>query len=201
MLISTEKTKSLVISKDPIRCKLVVNDRIIEQVMNIKYLGVEITSDGNNNKEARQQVMKGARISGYLRDVTWKNKYLRTESKVKIYKTMVRPVLTYAAETRAGTSRIKQLLLTAEMSTLRNIVGKTRRDRIRNSAIREECGVVDIGKFVRKRRREWNDHVGRAGYERLIKIARDRKPTGRRDVGRPRKRWLESWVSTSVETP
>lgn len=34
--------------------------------------------------------MKAARVSGYLRDVVWKNRYLTTENKVKVYKTMVR---------------------------------------------------------------------------------------------------------------
>lgn len=39
MAISVQKTKSLVVAKNPIRCKLAVNDQIIEQVMTFKYLG------------------------------------------------------------------------------------------------------------------------------------------------------------------
>ncbi|VEN46501.1 unnamed protein product, partial [Callosobruchus maculatus] len=44
--------------------------------MTFNYLGIDITSDR-------------------------KNKYMSTESKIKVYKTTMRPILTYAAETRA----------------------------------------------------------------------------------------------------
>ncbi|KAK5639633.1 hypothetical protein RI129_012125 [Pyrocoelia pectoralis] len=43
--------------------------------------------------------------------------------------------MTYGAETRAETSRTKQLFSTVEMYTLRVIVGKTKVDRVRNSDI------------------------------------------------------------------
>lgn len=109
--------------------------------------------------------------------------------------------MTYASETRADTSRTKQLMRTTEMNTLRAIVGVTRRDRVRNKDIREECKVRDVVRFVRGRRREWNDHIQRANDERLIRIVRDQRPLGRRDAGRPMKRWMESWISTSTETP
>jgi len=44
MSIATNKTKSLVIAKESRRCKLAVNDEIVEQVMSFRYLGVEITA-------------------------------------------------------------------------------------------------------------------------------------------------------------
>ena len=44
---------------------------------------------------------------------------MSTESKVRIYKTNVRPVLTYASETRAETTYTQQLLRTTEMKTIR----------------------------------------------------------------------------------
>lgn len=201
MRIATEKTKSIVISKEPIRCKLETCGKIIEQVMRFVYLGAEISSERNTYGEATQRTMKAARVSGFLRDVTWKNKYLTTESKSRIYKTMVRPIMTYTAETHVSTSRIKQMMRTTEMNTLRAIVGKTRLDRVRNETIRRECGIGDVVGFVRGRRRAWNEHVQRADANRLIRIARDKKPMGRRDPGRPQKRWKESWISTSTETP
>lgn len=81
--------------------------------MNFKYLGTD------------------AQVSGLLRDITWKNRCMDVDSKVKIYKTMIRPIMTYGTETRAGTSRTKQLLRTVKMNTLRAIAGKTRLDRVK----------------------------------------------------------------------
>lgn len=199
MLINTEKTKCLVISKEPIRCKLEIDSKIVEQVNHFKYLGAEITNHGNLPLEVREQTMKAARISGCLREIVWKNKYLKTESKVKIYKTAVRPIITYAAETRPDTSRTLQMMRTVEMKTLRSIQGKTIYDRVRNEDIRMQCGIQDIGRWVRQRRRFWNKHIKRMEDNRLVKNAKTNNPVGKRPQGRPPKRWRECWTSSSGE--
>lgn len=72
MSISTEKPISMVISKDPVRCKLEVEGTIIEKVMGFPDLGIDIISDSYTYKEVREQAIKGARASGSLKDVTWK---------------------------------------------------------------------------------------------------------------------------------
>lgn len=41
--------------------------------------------------------------------MVWRNKQMMTNSKVRIYKTVVRPILIYAAEIQAETSRTKSL--------------------------------------------------------------------------------------------
>ena len=43
----------------------------------------------------------------------------------------------------------------------------------------------------RKRRREWDEHVTRMDAERLVKISRDNKHSGRRFPGRPKRRWSD----------
>ncbi|KAI4487676.1 hypothetical protein M0802_011938 [Mischocyttarus mexicanus] len=133
--------------KKPIRCTLETNDRIIEQTTTFNYLGVEITSHRDLYRETTNQVRKAAVVSEDLKNITWRNKYLRKETKTRIYKICVSPILTYAIETRADTKR------TAEMSILRPIVGKTRKYCIRNVNIRKECNIQDIVKWRRVRRR------------------------------------------------
>ena len=109
---------------------------------------------------------------------------MSTESKVRIYKTNVHPVLAYASEARAETTNTQQLLRATEMKTIRAIHGKTLRDKIR--------GIQDIVKWTNDRRREWDAHVERMEDNRLAKIARDNRPQGVRSRGRPKKRWKES---------
>lgn len=41
MKISTEKTTTTTILKEPVRCNIVIVDNIAEQVTNIKYLGIQ----------------------------------------------------------------------------------------------------------------------------------------------------------------
>ena len=62
---------------------------------------------------------------------------------VRIYKTNVRRVLTYASETRAETTYTQQLLRTTEMKIIRAVRGKTLRDKIRSDQLRqlEEFGT------------------------------------------------------------
>ncbi|XP_055390221.1 uncharacterized protein LOC129619146 [Condylostylus longicornis] len=199
MVISTEKTKSLVVSKDPIRCKLAINDIIIEQVMSFRYLGVEISSNQNREADNRAQVNKAARVSGCLKDIIWKNKYMNPTSKVKIYKTCVRPIMTYAAETTSETCRTKTNKRTAEMAILRNINGSTLRDRVRSSDIRKSLEIQDVVRWVRERRRAWNDHISRMDTSRIVKISKEGIPGTNRPPGRPPKRWMDSWTSTSQE--
>jgi len=106
----------------------------------------------------------------------------------------VRPVLTYASETRAETAYTQQLLRTTEMKTIRAIHGKTLRDKIRSDHLRHLSGIQDIIKWTEVRRREWDAHVGRMEDNRLVKIARDSRPQGVRSRGRPKKRWKESLI-------
>ena len=138
------------------------------------------------------QTTKAARISGCFYNLIWHNKYMSTDCKVCIYKTNVRPVLTYASETRAETTYTQQLLQTTEMKIIRAIHGKTLRDKIRSDQLRQLSGIQDIIKWANVRRREWGDHVERMEENRLAKIVRDNRPQGVRRRGRPKKRWKES---------
>ena len=140
MCINAMKTKVLTVNKWPVRCKLQLRQNVIEQVMTFKYLGENISSDGFL-KEVRKQVNKASAISGCLKSYIWKNKYLRRETKVRIYKTVASPIMTYAAETRSDTVKTKQILNVTEMNVLRKIQGKTRWDRVSNAEIRETCRI------------------------------------------------------------
>ena len=199
MNISTNKTKCMTIAKDPLRCKLVVENNPIEQVMQFRYLGIDISSTHDPVKDLRSQINKASALSGCLREIVWSNPYMRTDSKIRIYKTCIRPIMTYGIEVREDTHKTKQMLRVAEMKTLRTIVGKTRRDRVRNTNIREQCKIQDIVRWGRQRKRMWYNHVRRMNENRLPKIALENNPPGSRPPGRPPKRWRDSWQSTSQE--
>jgi len=58
------------------------------------------------------------------------------ESKIRIYKMYIRPILTYAAKTRAEIFKTKRILNTAKIRMLRAIRRVSLKDRIRNEQIR-----------------------------------------------------------------
>ena len=63
----------MTVRKEPIRCKLKIDGRMVEQVMEFNYLGVNITSSGNLLKEIKTQAQKAARVAGCWNDL-WRNK-------------------------------------------------------------------------------------------------------------------------------
>ena len=98
---------------------------------------------------------------------------MRKETKSKIYKATVRPIMTYALETRAETLKTRQRLEENEMKVLIKIVGKTKIGRIRSQIIRESCGIQPIKEWVKRRRREWDEHATRMDDEGLVKTSKD----------------------------
>jgi hypothetical protein len=40
---------------------------------------------------------------------------------------------------------------------------------------------------------EWNDHISRMASTRVVKIARDKAPNNKRNTGRPKKSWRQSF--------
>ena len=62
--------------KTPLRCKLVIDGKIIHQEMKFKYLGVEISGYGDVETEVREQTNKAARITAYHNNTIWQNKHI-----------------------------------------------------------------------------------------------------------------------------
>lgn len=57
--------------------------------------------------------------------------------------------MTYGANTRSETAKTEQAMRTAKMKTFRMIKGRSLRDRVRNTTIREECRIVEVGRWFR----------------------------------------------------
>ena len=51
MVISAAKTKTMITSKTPIKCKLVVDNKIIHQEGKFEYLGIDISGYGDVETE------------------------------------------------------------------------------------------------------------------------------------------------------
>jgi hypothetical protein len=94
------------------------------------------------------------------------SRLLSRNVKVKIYKTIILPVILYGCETWSLTLREEHRLRVFENRVLRRIFGS-------------------------KRDEEWRlaGHVARMGEERKVYKVLVGKPEGKRPLGRPRRRW------------
>ena len=72
--------------------------------------------------------------------------------KIKLYMTVIRPVLLYGAECWTVRKMEEKVLEKTEMRMLRRIKGVTLRDRVKSVDIRKELGVSSIQDKVRETR-------------------------------------------------
>jgi hypothetical protein len=126
-----------------------------------------------NNKDIDEKVAKCRHICGSI------HRNLKNKT-TKFYKTVAVP-----SETRAIRKKDKDKIQSAEMKFLRSPIGCKLLDRRKNEEIRKE--VTALNDKITENRRKRNE-------ERLPIKAWKYKPKGRRDVGRPRKRWKPEQV-------
>ncbi|KAI3363609.1 hypothetical protein L3Q82_001239 [Scortum barcoo] len=77
------------------------------------------------------------------------------------------------------------------MSFLRRVAGRSLRDRVRSSVIREELGVEPLLLRIERSQLRWLGHLFRMPPGRLPREVFQACPTGRRPRGRPRTRWRD----------
>ena len=124
-----------------------------------------------------------------------KSRTLNKSSKLRIYKSLITPVVTYGCEAWTLTNRDEQHLRIYERRILRKIFGPLQNEdrswRIRmNCELNKLIGNADIVRFTKSRRIAWLGHVMRMDDKRTPKRILKWKPIGTRIRGRPRKRWI-----------
>ena len=77
------------------------------------------------------------------------------------------------------------------MNFLRHLLGITKLDKEKNQYIKQKTGVQNIVKEIEQYQEKWLQHVQRMDTNRLPEQTLQYKPKGRRNIGRPRKRWRE----------
>ena len=120
----------------------------LRQVNKFKYLGATISEEGCSEEAVRARVSaawgKWRDLSGVISD-----KKMPWKLKIKLYMTVIRPVLLYGAESWTVRKKEEQILEKTEMRMLRRIKGVTLRDNVKSVDIRKELGVTRIQEKVR----------------------------------------------------
>src|SRR6218665_426813 len=150
--INVEKT--MTIGKQQKTVEIKIEGETLEQVTEFIYLGGVITEDGRCTKDIRRRIGLASAMFDTMNKV-WRSKNITTATKVKLYGTLVIPVMMYGSECWCLRKEDERRILLAEMSWLRRILGRSRRDRIRNEVIRKELGQQVT--WAETWRRIWGD--------------------------------------------
>ena len=85
----------------------------------------------------------------------------------------------------------EQRLEAAQMKFLRHLLGITKLDKEKNRSIREKTGAQNMVKEIKQHHKKCLQHVQRMDRDRLPRQALKYRPEGRRNIGRPKKRWRD----------
>lgn len=195
--INESKTKYMIMSTDKRRSQntdVTMEGMTFENVERFVYLGAEVNNCNRTNSEIQRRIMIGNKVY-YTNTKLIKSRILSRKTKLKIYKTLIRPVVTYGAETWNITSKDANRLRTFERKIIRRIYGPIyEKDtwRIRtNHEINEIIENEDIVRFTKAQRLRWIGHIERMTEDRIPKRIYKSSITGRRIKGRPRNRWKD----------
>jgi hypothetical protein len=99
LIINKQKTKYLRCTKKNYAMDDInINSMHLEQDKSFKYLGSIVNVNNSKEEEIEERIILGNKAY-YANQALFKSKLLSKKTKLKIYWTLVRPVITYACET------------------------------------------------------------------------------------------------------
>ena len=156
-----------------------------------KYLGVIISGDGNIDKELSARIQKSTGAFNLLSNI-WKNRNIKRNTKIRIYKAAVLTILLYGCEVWNTTDKQMKRFEVFHQRCLRRILRIKWFQRITNKKVLEDAEVVPIKALVTSTRLRWFGHVPMMPNNRITKQMLDWKPNfGKRSRGRPKLGWLD----------
>ena len=151
-----------------------INDNIIEEVTDFKYLGYCISEYESDLEDKLQTYNK---INGAIRRHF--GKQMNKETKLRIHTITAKKALKFGSEALV----LKKREEAAQMKFLRHLLGITKLDKEKNHCIREKTGAQNIVKKIKQYQEKWLQHVQRMDTNRLPIQTLQYKPKGRRNIG------------------
>ena len=158
-----------------------------------RYLGSTVEyNDTCLDAELCARIGSACAAFGRLTERVWSRHGIKLRTKLKVYKAVVLPCLLYSAETYTLYRRHVKRLSNLHQKHLRRIMNIKWQDHITNTEVLRRADTLSIDTILLKMQLRWMGHVLRMDDERLPKaILFSQLSVGRRNVGRPRLRYLD----------
>jgi hypothetical protein len=128
--VNAEKTEHMVMSRDQNAGQngnIQTGKKSFETVEQFKYLGTTLTNQNSIHEEIKSRLKSGNACYNYVQNFMSSN-LLSRSVKIKIYRTIILPVVLYGCETWSLTMREECRLRVFENKVLRRILGPERNE-------------------------------------------------------------------------
>jgi len=162
-----------------------------------KYLATTLTDQNSIQEEINSRLKLGNACYHSVQSLL-SSRLLSKNLKIKIYKTIILPVVLYGCETWSLTLREERRLRVFENRVLRKLFEPKRAEvtgewrKLHNEELNDLYSLPNIVWVVKSRRMRWAGHVARMGENRGVHRVLVGKPEGKRPLGRPRRRWEDN---------
>ena len=127
--------------RDPVRTKIVIENKIIEQVNSFNYLGIMISYE--KELDIGNKLHNDLKITGILNNVFRPQKILK-KTRIKLYNTLTLPVLLYGSNTWTIKARGARRITATQIKYMRRTSGCTWTDYKTNTQITKELQIISI---------------------------------------------------------
>jgi hypothetical protein len=147
-----------------------VNESVLQNNDRFCYLGSLLSQKVNIDDEVTRRVSAAAAAFGRLEARLWRDRDIRTRTKVLVYRAVVVTALLYAAETWTIYSRHIRKLNKFHFRCLRRILGISWKDRVSNLEVLKRADIEDVEAMIIRHQLRWTGHVLRMDTRRIPKI-------------------------------
>jgi len=148
-----------------------IDNCTFERVEEFKYLVTTLTDQNCIAEEIKSRLRSGNACYHSVQKLL-SSRLLSKNVKIKIYRTIILPVVLYGCETLSLTLREERKLRVFENMVLRRIFGPTRDEvtaewrRLHNEELNDLYCSPNIVWVIKSRKMRWAGHVARMGEER-----------------------------------
>jgi hypothetical protein len=194
--INEERTKYMIMSRHPNAGQnrnIRIADESFGNVAKFKYLGTTLTNQSDIHDEIKSRLNSGNACYYSVQNLL-SYRLISKNLKIKIYKSLILPVVLYGCETWSLTSGKEHKLRVFENRVLRRIFGPKREEdrswrKLHNDELHDLYSSPNIIRVIKSRRMRLAGHVARMGEGRGVYRMLVWRPEGKRPLGRPRRRW------------
>lgn len=169
-----------------------VNNVKLKVVDKFTYLGSTISKNVTIDDEVNARISKASCTFGRLYTNVWRRNGINLNTKLKVYRAAVLPVLLYACETWTIYSRHVRKLNHLHTTCLRKIMNIKWQDKIPDTTVLDRADMHSIDTILMQSQLRWAGHLVRMPDYRLPKkILYSELQKGKRSHGGSKKQTLQ----------